>query len=148
MFPLYGYDFTIHFKLSYYLSLLLLFFFFFVVEVTSQRQGDTLFSSLTDLSAPKSRREPEDMLRYQKGRAEAFGALCSIFSSQDHDDPFQPIYLAKFYHALILGLHYTPEVSGPSHVPICEQHALTHLHKCSQTYIKLMCMYRNMGVLR
>ena len=85
-----------------------------VVESTGARvQGESHFGSLTNLTAPAGMRNPEEMLRYEKGRAEAFGALCSIFSSQDCGEPFQPIYLAKFYHALILGLHYTPEVVWP-----------------------------------
>ena len=98
-------------SVSFLFSFVIFFLAYFIVEeVSVHPKGDTLFSSLTDLSAPKTMREPEDLLRYEKGRAEAFGALCSIFSSQDCGDPFQPIYLAKFYHALILGLHYTPEV--------------------------------------
>lgn len=75
-------------------------------------------SSLTDLSHPGSStppqksRQPEFLLRYEKGRAEAFGALCSIFSSQPCGEPFNSVYLARFYHALILGLSYSSEVSS------------------------------------
>ena len=47
---------------------------------------------------------------YEAGRAEAFGALCSIFSSQPCGEPFLPIYLARFYHALAVGLQYDDEV--------------------------------------
>ncbi len=64
---------------------------------------------LTELSVhTKSVLSPWD---FEAGRAEAFGALCSIFSSQPCGEPFLPTYLARFYHAMAVGLHYDPEVS-------------------------------------
>ena len=50
--------------------------------------------------------DPKTIMEYEAGRAEAFGALCSIFSSQQCGEPFLPIYLARFYHALAVGLKY------------------------------------------
>ena len=88
-----------------------------IIHADSSRRKSTnvLIGSLTDLSSSlfsiqKVAHDLEYLLRYEKGRAEAFGALCSIFSSQHCGEPFLPIYLAKFYRALILGLHYSPEV--------------------------------------
>lgn len=47
---------------------------------------------------------------YEEGRAEAIGALCSIFSSQPCGEPFLPIYLARFYRALAVGMQYDEKV--------------------------------------
>ena len=54
--------------------------------------------------------DPKTIKEYEAGRAEAFGALCSIFSSQQCGETFLPIYLARFYHALAVGLKYSEEV--------------------------------------
>lgn len=43
---------------------------------------------------------------FEAGRAEAFGALCRIFCKQKCAVPFNPVYLARFYHAMAHGLHY------------------------------------------
>ena len=87
-------------------------------DATGRKRKNTrsgIISSLTDLtraadSTNLKSRDPNFLLRYEKGRAEAFGALCSIFSSQPCGEAFRPVYLARFYHALILGLSYSPEV--------------------------------------
>ena len=48
---------------------------------------------------------------YEEGRAEAYAALCCVFSSQPcGGEPFLPVYLARFYHALVIGLQYIKEV--------------------------------------
>ena len=57
-------------------------------------------------SAPTMSHDSKTIMEYEAGRAEAFGALCSIFSSQQCGEPFLPIYLARFYHALAVGLKY------------------------------------------
>lgn len=46
----------------------------------------------------------EDLAQFEAGRAEAFGALCAVFSSQPCGEPFLPVYLGWFYHCLCLGL--------------------------------------------
>ncbi len=49
---------------------------------------------------------------YEEGRAEALGALCSIFTSQQCGEPFLPVYLSRFYHALTVGLQFNEAVRG------------------------------------
>ncbi len=49
---------------------------------------------------------------YEEGRAEALGALCSIFTSQQCGEPFLPVYLGRFYHALTVGLQFNEAVRG------------------------------------
>ncbi len=48
---------------------------------------------------------------YEEGRAEALGVLCSIFTSEQCAESFLPVYLARFYHALTVGLQYNEKVS-------------------------------------
>ena len=47
---------------------------------------------------------------YEPGRAKAFAALCRIFSAQRCANPFLPIYLARFCHAVTTGLKYNEQV--------------------------------------
>lgn len=42
--------------------------------------------------------------KYQVGRAEALGALCRIFGAKKTGEEILPIYLARFYMCLQLGL--------------------------------------------
>ena len=48
---------------------------------------------------------------YEPGRAKAFAALCRIFSAQRCANPFLPIYLARFCHAITTGLKYNEQVT-------------------------------------
>ena len=52
----------------------------------------------------------DDHTQFEAGRAEAFGALCAIFSSQPCGEPFLNVYLGWFYQCLSLGLQHN-EVS-------------------------------------
>jgi len=83
------------------------------VSAESKRSSRTsttaLFSSVTD-PTPFVSRDLVNTLEYEAGRAEAFGALCVLFSSQPCGEPFLPVYLARFYHALAIGLQYDEEV--------------------------------------
>ena len=81
-------------------------------------------ASFLDLShavdpAPPVSHDPLKALEYEAGRAEAFGALCSLFSSQPCGEPFLPVYLARFYHALDIGLQYNEEVCVCVCVCVC-----------------------------
>lgn len=58
----------------------------------------------------------EDLAQFEAGRAEAFGALCAVFSSQPCGEPFLPVYLGWFYHCLCLGLQQN-EVMSPLPLP-------------------------------
>ena len=78
----------------------------------------TVMSSVADLSRPpdstmlvSSADYHLHRLRdYEAGRAEAFEALCCIFSSRECGEEVLPIYLARFYHSLAVGLQYSPKV--------------------------------------
>jgi hypothetical protein len=50
--------------------------------------------------------DPISSSTFEAGRAEAFGALCRIFCQQKCAVPFNPVYLARFYHAMAQGLQY------------------------------------------
>ena len=76
---------------------------------SSRTSTTALFSSATD-PTPFVSRDLVNALEYEAGRAEAFGALCVLFSSQPCGEPFLPVYLARFYHALAIGLQYDEEV--------------------------------------
>ena len=56
--------------------------------------------------------DPVNIFDYEEGRAEALGALCSIFTSQPCGEAFLSVYLARFYHALTVGLQYQENVSA------------------------------------
>ena len=58
--------------------------------------------------------DPVNISDYEEGRAEALGALCSIFTSQQCGEAFLPVYLARFYHALTVGLQYQENVGESS----------------------------------
>lgn len=47
--------------------------------------------------------------KYSRGRAEAFGALCRIFTAKKTGEEILPVYLARFYVSLLYGLQI-PEV--------------------------------------
>lgn len=67
----------------------------------------TVSHSLVDLNASIDSAlttPPEDHAQFEAGQAEAFGALCAIFSSQPCGEPFLPLYLTRFYHCLRPGL--------------------------------------------
>ena len=79
------------------------------------RQTDSarpaVFRSLVDLNGSTDSTltlttPPEDHAQFEAGRAEAIGALCAIFSSQPCGEPFLPVYLARFYRCLHLGLKH------------------------------------------
>ena len=86
-------------------------------ETESKRRSRSFLTSVPDAAAqadssPTVSRDSKTVKEYEAGRAEAFGALCSIFSSQQCGEAFLPIYLARFYHTLAVGLRYKEEVSG------------------------------------
>ena len=49
---------------------------------------------------------------YEPGHAKAFAALCWIFSAQRCANPFLPIYLVRFCHAITTGLKYDEQVTN------------------------------------
>ena len=49
---------------------------------------------------------------YEPGRAKVFAALCWIFSAQRCANPFLPIYLVRFCHAITTGLKYDEQVTN------------------------------------
>jgi hypothetical protein len=80
-------------------------------EAETKRRSRSFLSSVPEASmhsdsTPTVSHDSKTIMQYEAGRAEAFGALCSIFSSQQCGEPFLPIYLARFYHALAVGLKY------------------------------------------
>ena len=80
-------------------------------ETETKRRSRSFLSNVPEASAhsdsaPATSHDSKTIMEYEAGRAEAFGALCSIFSSQQCGEPFLPIYLARFYHALAVGLKY------------------------------------------
>ncbi|CAI8012715.1 Ral GTPase-activating protein subunit beta [Geodia barretti] len=85
------------------------------------RQTDSarpaVFRSLVDLNGSTDSTltlttPPEDHAQFEAGRAEAIGALCAIFSSQPCGEPFLPVYLARFYRCLHLGLKHDEASQG------------------------------------
>ena len=83
---------------------------------SGQHSSTTIISSTADLtrineSAPPVTTQLHRVKEYEAGRAEAFTALCTIFSSQECGESVIPTYLARFYHALLVGLQYDPHVS-------------------------------------
>ena len=73
----------------------------------------TIISSAADLTRIQEPSTTSLSLRvreYEAGRAEAFTALCSIFSTRDCGETMLPTYLARFYHSLVVGLQFDPQV--------------------------------------
>jgi len=62
------------------------------------------------LSLPPKNPEQSDLPsnltidKFESGKAEAFGALCRIFCSKKTGEEILPVYLARFYLALKVGL--------------------------------------------
>lgn len=80
-------------------------------EAESKRRSRSFLASVPEAStqvdsAPVTSCDSKTIKEYEAGRAEAFGALCSIFSSQQCGEHFLPVYLARFYCALSVGLKY------------------------------------------
>ncbi len=69
------------------------------------------FSHVTGDRSQSGSADQVNISDYEEGRAEALGVLCSVFTSQQCAEPFLPIYLARFYHALTVGLQYNEAVS-------------------------------------
>ena len=70
-------------------------------------ERSAVFHSLVDLNSSIDSTQttpPDDHAQFEAGQAEAFGALCAVFSSQPCGEPFLPVYLGRFYHCLRLGL--------------------------------------------
>lgn len=72
-------------------------------------------SSISNSSQPASLSEDSDIPdvisldKYDAGRAEAFGALCRIFSAKKTGEEILPLYMSRFYISLHHGLQI-PEV--------------------------------------
>jgi hypothetical protein len=87
----------------------------------SSLQLDSRKASLS-LSQPGSLTDEADIPpaltidKYEAGRAEAFGALCSIFCAKKTGEEILPVYLARFYLALQQGLHLK-EVRSIQYLP-------------------------------
>ena len=47
---------------------------------------------------------------YESGRAEAIGALCTIFFNMPCGEQVTRVYLTRFYHSMFIGLKYDPQV--------------------------------------
>ena len=60
----------------------------------------------TSVEMPPHHEDAISNSTFEAGRAEAFGALCRIFCEQKCAVPFNPVYLARFYHAMAHGLQY------------------------------------------
>lgn len=76
---------------------------------------DSRKASVSSSSQPPSLSEDIDlsdsssMEKYDAGRAEAYGALCRIFTSKKTGEEILPIYLSRFYVSIYQGLQI-PEV--------------------------------------
>lgn len=78
---------------------------FFVPLYTVTKVSDSR-KSVTS-SQPNSLNEemdPPDLTGYEAGRAEALGALCRIFAAKKTAEEVLPVYLARLYVSLNLGL--------------------------------------------
>lgn len=76
------------------------------------------FSSTSQPSSLTEEAEIPDAIsvdKYSAGRAEAFGALCRIFTAKKTGEEILPVYLARFYVSLHQGLRI-PEVSRQSSI--------------------------------
>ena len=78
----------------------------------------TVMSSVADLTSPPDSTsavpsagyQQHRLREYEAGRADAFEALCSVFSSRECGEEILPIYLARFYHSMAVGLQYNSKV--------------------------------------
>jgi hypothetical protein len=71
------------------------------------------------LSLPPKNQEQSDLPanltieKFEAGKAEAYGALCRIFCSKKTGEEILPVYLARFYLALKVGLQIPKDkISG------------------------------------
>ncbi|XP_059483480.1 ral GTPase-activating protein subunit beta isoform X11 [Neocloeon triangulifer] len=77
----------------------------------SVQRPSSLLLDKSGLSLPPKNPEQSDLPvnltidRFESGKAEAYGALCRIFCSKKTGEEILPVYLARFYLALKVGLH-------------------------------------------
>lgn len=83
----------------------------FVVRQSS-KGSTSVMSSAADLTRIQdtSSSTGSRLKEYESGQAQAFIALCRIFTRQETGEKLLPIYLARFYHCLAIGLQYDPQV--------------------------------------
>ncbi|KAJ8919438.1 hypothetical protein NQ315_016536, partial [Exocentrus adspersus] len=71
-------------------------------------------SSLNNYSQPGSMNDPTELPlgltidKYESGRAEALGTLCRIMCAKKTGEEILPVYLARFYLAILQGLKVPP----------------------------------------
>lgn len=79
--------------------------------LTAFARGSSSKSGFSGCSQPNSLNEQVDSAesalvseKYSAGKAEAFGALCRIFTAKKTGEEILPVYLARFYVSLVHGL--------------------------------------------